>query len=201
MVMNPEPQPNFDFIMNPQKGSKSGGLAGVSKKQRIMVVVGGVLLLLVLTIIISSIISANTGRASKAVTDLAAYQTELKRVIGLGNDKARDAGLHNKSLTASYTLESDYQLTVKIMTSRGLKAPKDLDTRYSGTQSDQLLEAAEKSNTFDAKYEEIYKEKLTKYKTKLAETYPLLNTKEKAIIKEQSDHAKLLLGEATEAKK
>jgi hypothetical protein len=188
-------QPNFDFIMNPSRGSRGAGFAAGSKKQRIIIFVGGVLLLLVVTIVIGSIISANTGKASKAVVDLAAYQTELQRVISLGSDKARDSNLHNKSLTASYTLLSDYQLTIKMMSARGIKPPKDLATKYAGKQTDQLLDTADKSNTFDVKYDEIYKEKLTKYKAKLAEVYPQLNPNEKVIVKLQSDHVKILLGE------
>lgn len=196
MVMNPDqPQPNFDFIMNPSKGSRGSGLAMTSKKQRIITVVGGLLLLLVLTIVISSAVSASTGKASKAVVDLGAYQTELKRIIALGNDKTRDSALHNKSLTATYTLESDYQLTVKMMNARGIKPPKDFAARYSSKQTDQLLDTADKSNTFDSEYDAIYKEKLSKYKVKLAEVYAVLNPQEKAIVKQQSDHAKVLLGE------
>ena len=196
MVMNPDVQPNFDFIMNPDKG-KSSGLSASSKKQRIIIFAAGVLLLLILTIVVSSIISANTGKASKAILDLGAYQTELKRVIGLGNDKVRDPELHNKSLTASYTLESDYQLTVSMINARGIQPSKDFATKYAGTQSDVLLDAAEKSNTYDTVYQDIYKEKLTKYKAKLAATYQLVSASEKTVIKQQSDHVKTLLGEET----
>lgn len=194
-------QPNFDFIMNPGKGSRGMGANGSSKIKRIVVFLGGVVLLLILITIGSSVIKANAGKAGKSVVDLAAYQTELKRVIALGNDKTRDSALHNKSLTATYALESDYQLTIKMIGARGIKPPKDLATRYAGKQSDQLLETADKSNTFDTKYAEIYKEKLTKYKAKLSEIYPLLQPAEQNIIKQQSDHAKLLLGESTEVKK
>lgn len=189
-------QPNFDFIMNPSKGSNHGGSIS-SKKQRIIIFAGGIVLVLIATIIISSLISANTGKAGKAIVDLAAYQTELKRVIGLGNDKTRDATLHNKSITASYTLESDYQQTVKMLNARKIKPGKDFATKYAGQQTDQLLDAADKSNNFDAKYEEVFKEKLTKYKAKLAEVYPLLAPNEKQAIKSQSDHVKILLGEPT----
>ena len=194
-------QPNFDFIMNPGKGSRGGGANGSTKMKRIIVFLGGVVLLIILIMIGTSVIKANAGKASKSVVDLAAYQTELKRVIALGNDKTRDSTLHNKSLTASYTLESDYQLTVKMISARGIKPPKDLASRYAGKQSDQLLETADKANTFDAKYAEIYKEKLTKYKAKLSEIYPLLAPAEQKIVKQQSDHAKLLLGEPAELKK
>jgi hypothetical protein len=196
MVMNPDQQqPNYDFIMNTSKGSKGMRGGAASKKQRIIVVIGGLLLVIILGIIASNVISATTGKASKAIIDLAAYQTELKRVIALGNEKTKDSTLRNNSLIATYTLESDYQQTVKIMKARGIKAPKDVATRYSNPKIDASLDTADKSNSFDAKYGEIYTQKLTNYKAKLSEVYPLLAPKEQAYIKAQNNHVKLLLGE------
>jgi hypothetical protein len=191
--MNPN-GPNFDFIMNSPK-QKSGRLAMDSKKKRIMVVGIGAVTVLIVVLVLKAIIGNVGGKSNNQVLDLAAYQYELKRVISLGNERARSSGTKNKALTASYTLESDYKLTVKIVNSRGIKPPKELTARYAGSQNDQALDAAEKANNFDTKYEEIYKEKLTNYKTKLAEIYPSLTPAEQALIKKQNDHAKLLLGE------
>ena len=157
--------------------------------------------MLIVSIIIGSLISAATGKAGNTVVDLAAYQTELRRIVSLGNDKVRDSTLRNKSLTATYTLESDLQLTNKMLAARGIKAPKNLATRYKSVTSDQTLDAAEKSNSYDTAYQQIYTEKLTKYKAKLSEVYPQLNAKEQVLIKQQSDHAKLLLGETLSSTK
>jgi len=195
--MDPQNQPNFDFIMNPETQKNSGRLIN-SKKQRIITVAVGLLVLLIVTIIAGSVINAVTGKSNDQVLDLVAFQSELKRVIALGSDRSRSADTKNKSLTATYTLESDYQQTIKIMNARGIKAPKDLTARYAGTQTDQELDSADKANNFDAKYEEIYTEKLTKYKAKLSEVYPSLKPTEQAIVKKQSDNAKVLLGEATD---
>lgn len=197
MLMDPQNQPNFDFIMNPETQKNSGRLIN-SKKQRIITVAVGLLVLLIVTIIAGSVINAVTGKSNDQVLDLVAFQSELKRVIALGSDRSRSADTKNKSLTATYTLESDYQQTIKIMNARGIKAPKDLTARYAGTQTDQELDSADKANNFDAKYEEIYTEKLTKYKAKLSEVYPSLKPTEQAIVKKQSDNAKVLLGEATD---
>lgn len=191
--MNPD-NPNFDFIMNPQKQS-GGRLAMNSPKKRIMLVLSIFGALIVILVIGGAIIGSLGGKSNDQVLDLVAYQSELKRIIALGNDKARSSETKNKALTASLTLESDYQQTVKIVNARKIKTPKNLTARYAGTQSDQALDAADKANNFDAKYEELYKEKLTKYKAKLAEIYPSLSPAEKNIIKKSSDNAKLLLGE------
>ncbi|MCA9347254.1 hypothetical protein KC930_01575 [Candidatus Saccharibacteria bacterium] len=191
--MNPQ-QPDFDFIMNPQKHKGAVG-GGPSKKQRIMIFIGLVVIILAITIIIGSIISASANKSSNALVDLGAYQAELKRVIALGNDSVRDSKLHNNSLTASYTLESDYQTTMSLLKARGVNPPKDFATKYKGSSSDQAIENAKNANNVDAVYQQIYTEKLTNYKTKLSEVYSLLKPYEQAQIKQQSDHAKILLGE------
>jgi hypothetical protein len=165
-----------------------------------MMVIGAFGILIVVVVVGSAIIGNLGGKSNDQVLDLVAYQSELKRVIALGTDKARSSATKNKALTASLTLESDYQQTVKIVNSRKIKTPKNLTARYAGTQSDQALDTADKANNFDAKYDEIYTEKLTKYKAKLAEIYPSLTPAEKNIIKKSSDNAKLLLGEETETK-
>ncbi len=196
MLMDSQNQPNFDFIMNPKTQKSSGRLIN-SKKQRIITVAVGLLVLLIITIVAGSFIKAIGGKSNDQVLDLVAFQSELKRVIALGSDRSRSAETKNKAMTATYTLESDYQQTIKIMNSRGIKAPKDLTARYAGTQTDQALDTADKANAFDQKYEEIYTEKLTKYKAKLSEVYPSLKPAEQAIVKKQSDNAKILLGEST----
>jgi hypothetical protein len=186
-------QPNFDFIMNPGKNRGMGSSAG--KKQRVVTVVGGVAVLLIATLLIGSLLNRAANKSNDQVLDLVAYQSELKRIIEIGVDKARSSDTKNKATTASYTLESDYQQTVKIVSSRGIEVPKDLTSRYASAQIDKDLDAAEKANEFDQKYGEIYKEKLTNYKSKLSEIYPALSPSEQVIIKKSSDNAKLLLGE------
>lgn len=187
-------QPNFDFIMNSQK--QPGGVQ--SKKQRIMIVLGGLVVLLIITLIGGKILGSAGNKGSDQLLDLVAYQSELKRVIGLGTERARSASTKNKALTATLTLETDYQETVTLINKRGIKPPEGLTSRYAGNKSDEILDAAEKTNSFDEAYEAIYKEKLTNYKTKLAEVYPSLSPAEQKVVKASNDHAKLLLGEAIE---
>jgi flagellar basal body-associated protein FliL len=191
--MDSQPQPNYDFILNSQKQNGRGAMS--SRKQRIIFVLVTVIVVLVTTIIIGNVVSSASNKTNNQVLDLVAYQAELKRVIGLGNERARSSATKNKALTASLTLESDYKKTVTIINSRKVKIPKDLFVKYSGTQTDQTLDVAEKSNAFDSTYEELYTEKLTNYRAKLVEIYPSLKPAEQAVIKKQSDNVKLLLGE------
>ena len=189
-----QPQ-NYDFITSSGNRQKPSLLAGGSKRSRIIIFGSGIVGVVVLIVIAANIIGSVAGKSGKSVVDLVAYQSELKRVVALGVDKSRNSEVKNKALTASYTLESDYKLTVKIVGSRGLKPSKTDLAKYNGTTTDKLLEEADKANKFDAKYNEIYIEKLTKYKQKLSEIYPQLKPAEQKIIKLQSNHAKTLLGE------
>lgn len=185
--------PNFDFIMNP--GKQGAGYGADAKKRRIITVLVGVVIILTLTLIVGKVISSTANKSNEQLMDLVAYQAELKRVIGLGVEKSRSSTTKNKAITATYTLESDYQQTAGIIRAKGIKTPKNLTARYAGGTSDQELDTADKANAFDAKYEELYKQKLTNYKVKLADIYPNLSPSEQAIIKKQNENAKLLLGE------
>lgn len=197
--MDPEKtQPNYDFIMNSGKTKKRFSFSGESKKQRIIVLLGGIVAVIVIMIIASSLLGASSKKSNENIVDLVSYQAELKRVIGLGTDRSRDVSLKNKAITAKFVLDSDNRISLNMMNARGIKAPKNLATRYSGTATDTLLDNAYKTNDFDAQYEAVYKEKLTNYKTKLADIYPTLNSKEQAIIKLQNQNAKILLGEPIE---
>lgn len=199
MLMNSDqPKPNYDFITSVGKPPKRSFLTGNSKKQRIIIFLGGITILIIVTLIIGSVIGAANSKAGNNLIDLAAYQNELSRVIGIGATKSREAGLKNKAITAKYVLNSDYQLSARMIKARKIKIPKDFATRYSSTVTDKLLEDAEKANDFDAQYQAIYTEKLTNYKAKLAEIYPTLSPAEQVIIKQQNTDAKILLGESIE---
>jgi hypothetical protein len=197
----PTPTPDYGFIMDTGHAPKKGPLNLGSTKARIIAILGMGVGVIIVVVIGASIISALTNKSSKAVVDLLAYQSELKRVVALGIDKSRDSTTKNKAVTASFTLENDYQRTVKIVNSRRLKPSKVDLAKYSGTVTDKELDAADKANKFDDKYNEIYKEKLTKYRAKLSEVYPTLNPAEQKIIKTSSNNAKVLLGEPLVANK
>jgi hypothetical protein len=192
-----DPQ-NYEFIMNAGNQPKRPMLALDSKKQRIVVFGAGIALLVIVLMIFANALSASSRKASDSLLDLAAYQTELTRIVTLGTQKTRDANVKNKAITASITLQSDYSDTAKMVNNRRVKIPKELATRYAGGTSDQLLDAADKANNFDAVYIELYTEKLTNYKNKLAEVFPNLSPNEQAVIKKQNQNAKILLGEPLE---
>jgi len=188
-------EPNYDFIMSSGQSPKRSLLSGSSTKGRAIIFFGGLAFVIVLFVVVGNVLGASGKQASNNITDLAAYQSELKRIIAIGAEKSRDSNLRSKAVTAKYVLESDYQSTVKLMRGRGIKAPKDFTTRYSSKTLDTQLDDADKSNNFDAEYQAIYTEKLTNYKTKMSSIYPTLSASEQAVVKQQNNNAKILLGE------
>ena len=188
-------EPNYDFIMNSSKSSKKSLLPNGSMKQRIITVGAVTALLIVVAMIASNLLSAAANKGSSQLIDLAAYQTALKTIIAVGADKSRDATLKNNATTAKYTLESDYQQLTKIIKSRGIKIPKDFATRYNTTTLTTQLDEADKANRFDEEFTEVYKDKLTNYKTKLSETYYAIGDTDKTVILNLNSNVKVLLGE------
>ncbi len=192
MYPDQTPQPNYDFILqSPQKPQRSFTPSG--KTGRIITVGGMALVGFILIMVFSSIMSAAGNQASNDLQDLAAYQTELRRVISLGKDRTRDSDLHIKALTASYSLQSQYQTSVGLLKIRKTKLNTKQLSKYNGKSSDTALDAAEKANNFDQVYADLYTEKLTNYQTKLASIYPHLGPNEQKQLKAMNEGVKALL--------
>lgn len=194
--MNPSgTEPNFDFIMNPNKSSKRSMLPNGSMKQRIITVGGIGAILIVVVIIAANVLGSLANKGSGQLIDLAAYQSALKSIVAIGAEKGRDATIKNKATTAKFALESDYQQLVGVLKTKGVKTPKDFATRYNTATVTKQLDDAEKANRFDEEFTQVFNEKLATYKTKLSQTYQAVSGSDKQLILNQNNNVKVLLGE------
>ncbi len=187
-------QPDFDFIMSSSKPRRQNLLAGNSPKQRAIVFGGGFVIAIALFMLANYFLNAGNRAASEKLIDLAAYQVILRDILAIGGEKARDSTIKNNAITARYTLDTDAKATSKLIEERGSKLPKNFSAKYASPTLITQLEESEKANSFDTEYTKVYNEKLASYRQKLVDIYPSLNDKEKAVIKGQSDHVKILLG-------
>jgi hypothetical protein len=186
------PQPNYDFIMQaPQKSSRFGG---GDKKQRIKVVAIFALVLITVIVILAAIFSSGGNKGSASLVDLAAYQTELTRVVTIGTTDAQNGSTRATAQIASMSLSTDLARTQALLKQRGIKStPKDL-LLYKSTKLDDQLAAAKKANSFDDTYKQLFDEKMASYEKKLSEVYASQNSANvQAILKDYNEHAKLLV--------
>ena len=190
---NQQPAPNYDFIMNSNQRPKRSFGAPSSKAGRIGLIAGLVAVVFIMVMVFGSVVSSASNKGGRDLADLVAYQSELSRILALGNERTRDSGLRIKSVTASYTLKTHYQASAGLIKKRGIKVDKKSLAKYNGTQNDALLNQADKSNTFDTAYQAIYNEKLTAYQAKLSSIYPHLSKKEQSAVKAMNEATKTLL--------
>lgn len=157
-----------------QGGGKSPiqSFAPKSQKQRIIlvgVISGIVLLLIIIGMIIVNLFSTDN---SKKLTDLAATQNEIQRIMDLGVDGATSSSVKAVAQTASSTLASQKQRTISIATKKGIKInDKQLASKKPASTDknsvDKILDSAKNANNFDDTFNKVYEEQITNYYSEL----------------------------------
>lgn len=188
----PTTVPNLDFILQseqpkPQRFSNGG------KTQRLIVVVFAGIILIILAFVFLSIMRSSSRRGSAELIDLAAYQTELARVIDIGVKDSPDSSVQGIAQTGSLTITSDLIKTKKMIASKSAKIGKNDLAKYSTNSIDKDLDAAKTANNFDAVFTKLIDDKLGDYKLKLANTFAAQSdTKIRNTLRTFNAHTELL---------
>ncbi len=196
--MPPNHPANYDFIMNPAPQPRKT-LGGNSMATRILVVVGGALLLLILLVVVVQLLGKGGGSFNKeAMLSVAQDQTEIIRLADRGEQDAVSQSNKNFAITASLGMKTEQSELLKYLASRGYKpGDKDLLLKQS-PQTDQQLDSAVSSSTFDTVYAGIMKEQLTTYKQDLGTAYNSSKSDTaKAALKARYSVADMLLTQLT----
>lgn len=147
--MDPQQQPDFNFIMNPQQQQKPGMFAGSGRSKRLLIsilFVGGVITI----VIIAASVLLSLGKANNQdLVDVKNWQLELTRVIELGEKDVADPTLANRLVTLKAAVTSDQKALDDLLSSRKVKIPKEqLGTKKDG-DIDKDLETAKENGGFD----------------------------------------------------
>lgn len=157
-------QPNYDFILNPQKPQKQPVLSGTSALQRAMIFGGLFVVLIIAAIIIISLFGKGSNVQKQRLIEIAQTQTEIIRITAIASDKSRDVTTRTLAATTRLTTESDKYEVMNALSARGIKETKDLPLSLGrNTKSDTLLEEATSNNRFDETYKEILTSQLESY--------------------------------------
>lgn len=188
----PSTVPNLDFILQPEQ-PKQKRFSGGGKTQRIFVVVVIGVIFIILAFIFLSIMRSSSRRGSAELINLAAYQTELARVMDIGVKTSPSAAVIGTARTGSLTLISDLVRTRKMIASKGAKIGKDDMTKYLTKSIDTDLETAKTANNFDAVFTALIDEKLNDYESRLATTFAAQSDEKiKNTLRDFKAHAELL---------
>lgn len=184
---------NLDFILQTEQPKPQRFGAGSSKTRRIIVVVVGAIFLLILAFVFLSLAQRGSRQGSAELVDLAAYQTELVRVVDIGVKNSPDSSVQGIARTASLTLTSDLGKTKNMIASKNVRLGESDLAKYVTSSIDTDLEAAKTANNFDAVFTKLIDEKLSDYKLRLANVYAAQNdTKIRNTLRTFNAHAVLL---------
>ncbi len=110
-----------------------------------------VVLLIVIISVFIKILSSDDKNRSQSYVELAKKQTEIIRLSGLADTKAKNFDTKAYALTTKLALETSQKELMGRLEKRGIKG-KDLSKQLSSSrnkESDQLLASAEKSGRYD----------------------------------------------------
>lgn len=192
------PQPNFDFIMNPQQPTKHSPLGGGSSMAtRILVVVGGLFVLAIIAAIFMRFLGSGGAFDKAAMLTVIQDQTEIARLATTGQENSVSQENKNFSVTAKLSLQSDQKILLTYLAEKGYKPnPKTFVLKQSAA-TDKTLADAKSSSTFDTAYRDIMEKALTTYRQDLSTAYDGASDSTKEVLQKQYDSAGLLITQLT----
>ncbi len=169
----PPPQPNYDFIMAPKNSKKpQGPLKNVSSNAFIMklvFIVGSVVLLMITTAIFINIFFGNKTNLDDIVA-ITQTENELVRVASQGV-RANSDDVRNASTNTRLSITTQQAQWLDFLNTRGTKLDNKALALKKDLTTDQKLQAATASTTFDSTFTVIMRTQLTAYAAQLKEAY------------------------------
>lgn len=143
--------------MNPQQSNKqSGGPNSTAKRLLVAVVIGGVI---IVAMIVGFTLITSVGKANNDdLVTVQAWQTELARVIELGQKDISDRALANKVTTLELSLSTDQSAIGGLLQERGVKVEKSQLSSKKNADIDDDLEAAKQSGNFNTAFTQAIEE-------------------------------------------
>lgn len=173
---NQNVQPNYDFIVNPQKPKKSLiNLNQSSTAKRILVVIGAFFALLIIILIFKSILSTS----STSTNDLLAVSQDQNEILHILNNDLQNQSQNNVidsanqafSQTAIVTMNSYSDSLKSFLAAHGLKFSSDQLTAKESNAVDSEFSSATSSNDFNSVFVSVMNQQLSTYQSDLTKAY------------------------------
>lgn len=172
--MQPQSAPtgNYDFIINPEKPTKPGGLGAVGKDpfiMKIIVLVGGALVVMaVLALIMNFVFGGKTN--VETIVALAQTEQEIIR-LSAEETKAVDQGVKNAAVNTGLSVKSHQQKWLAYLSKHSREIKKEEMALKRDAKTDLKLKTALQTSTFDATYTTVMRSQLTSYAATLKSAY------------------------------
>lgn len=170
---NPSPSPQnpnpYSFITDePHHSPRKLPLPSGKTGKFLVIGIGVVVLIIIIGVFINLLGSGDKDRTQSYI-ELAKKQTEIIRLSGLAETKAKNFDTKAYSLTTKLSLETSQKELIGRLEKRGIKS-KDLSKQLSASknkQSDQLLADAEKNGRYDETLLGLINKNLENYQTEV----------------------------------
>jgi len=178
----PHPLQSYDFILNPEKPVGKSKLPiplpgpGSSMAQRLLFVIGGAFVLILILAVGASLLFGGSN-SSTDITDLAATQTEIIRVVGLSDQAAKSPDTRAFAASTNAVVESDLAALETAAKGAGIKVNPKLLLSKKDPKVDAALQSATENGRFDEAFTEVLTTKLTAYSKEMSGIYPKIKNK------------------------
>ncbi len=164
--MQPDGQNQYGFIFDQGQQKRFTPQIG-GGKNKIIVSIIFVTVVLVVVILGFSFITSLGKADNSDLVKASAYQTEINRVIDLGNKETSDGTLKNKISTLKIAIQSDAKSLDDLLAKRNAQPSKEQIASKKDSETDSSLESATQAGNHDEAFEKIINTLLGEYYTAL----------------------------------
>lgn len=193
----PPPGNDYNFIMNPEKAKKQGGLSGVGGDPfiaKIVLIVGGALALIIVLTLSVNLFFGGTSNLDMVVS-LTQREQEIIR-LSAESENATGQEIKNAAINTQLSIKSQQQSWVAFLGKRGRAVPPEEMNLKKDTSSDNKLKLAEETSTFDTTYTTIMRSQLEDYAGLLKSTFDgATNKEERELLSTHYNEVLLLLSQ------
>lgn len=165
--MQPQDPDQFGFILDPNQQKTSGPAILQDPKKRGIIMILFVSTVVLLAIIIGAFFFSLGGQKNSDLVELAAWQTELSRVVDIGLKDGDDPQIKAEAATMKSFIASDLQATTGYLASTGAQLKRERLVVYQNPQTTSTLSDAKQQNRFDEEYQRIINTTISNYKSSL----------------------------------
>ncbi|MEM6997559.1 MAG: hypothetical protein AAF413_01475 [Patescibacteria group bacterium] len=169
---------DYDFILESNNKPQ-----GSSLRQRLMVVLFGLVILTTLMILVFGVILRPAKGPIDAYRDVYLLQTDISSIGGEYYGRLRDPDTRQFTAGARLLVDSDRNAIWRIISAEGVEiTDEELDSAYD-SQFRTIMNNAVSTNAVDETFLDIYRQKLTIYRSELAALTQLIDDEsEKALV-------------------
>ncbi len=190
----PAPQPNYDFIINPNKPSSGMSFNGFkSLPARIVLIAGGLLVLLVLFVVIKGLLGGSSN--ASAMTTVVQEQQALIHITTIATTQpGTNTTTQNSVATVLSSVSSAQSQLLAYLRSNNQSVSKSVLNQRVSTTTDAQLTTAASAGTYDSTYKTIVLAILNNYINALKTAYnQTKGPKGQALLNDDYNSAQLLL--------